>query len=716
MKKIMFFFFFFSYLWVNANEGMWILSLINKKYEDLKKQGFRLTADDIYNVNKASLKDAIVGLSNNDYPLGFFCSASLVSSQGLVFTNHHCGYESIQQHSTVEHNYLADGFWAATLKDELPNENLCASILVRIDDVTSQILDGINEKMSISERAKKIEVASKKIEKQFPSDDGYHYQVVDMFEGNQYLLFVYQTFYDVRLVGAPPSSIGKFGGDTDNWMWTRHTGDFSVFRIYTDASGKPAPFSQSNIPYVPKRHLNVSLKGFNKGDFSMTIGFPGQTNRYMTSFAVQNEIDIIAPSVIKIREEKLRIIDEGMKKSEKTKIQYASKYSECSNYYKYYQGELMQLQHNKVVDKKKANENKFETWIKQNPERNELYKNVLPTIANYYKNQKATITANQYLNEAMFQGSELLSFPFHAFSLYSALTTNTPFDSLKQDIEVLKQDGDKFYKDFDPEIDKKLFIEMLTLYTQNVNEQYQLDVMQTIKKKYKGDVAKFADKAYASSIFASQEKFNKFLEKPTEKVLGKDMFFKIAQDLLMHYWMLSLNEDSLKSAERLWIKAQMEIYPDSIFYPDANSTIRLSYGKVNDYDPKDAVHYDYYTTIDGIMEKKDNTNDEFVVPPRLEELYKQKDYGVYANSNHTLPVCFLTTNDITGGNSGSAVMDADGNLIGLAFDGNWEAMSGDINYESTFQRTICVDIRYVMFIIDKYANDQRLVSEINTIK
>jgi len=716
MKKIILLLLLLSYIWASANEGMWILSLLNKKYDDLKKQGFKLTVEDIYNVNHAAIKDAIVGLGNNDYPLGFFCSASIVSSQGLVFTNHHCGYESIQQHSTVEHNYLADGFWAMTFKEELPNENMCASILVRIDDVTTQVLTGVTERTPLSERKTILEKAIKKIEKQENTNDDYHYQVVDMFEGNQYLLFVYQTFYDVRLVGAPPSSIGKFGGDTDNWMWTRHTGDFSIFRIYTDVNGKSAHYAPSNIPYVPKQHLNVSLKGFNKGDYAMTIGFPGQTNRYMTSYAVQNEINLIAPSVIKIREAKLRIINEGMKKSAKTKIQYASKYSECSNYYKYYQGELLQLQHNKVIDKKKSIEDKFNAWIQQNPERNELYKDVLPVIEKYYTKNKSVINANQYLNEALFQGSELMYFPFQTFTLYYALSDNTPLDSLKQEWETLKQESNKFYKDFDPEIDKNLFIEMFTLYMQNIEPTFYLTTMNTINKKYKGNIEKYADEAYKSSLFASEEKFDRFLQKPTIKALKKDVFFNLSHELLLMYYMISLNDDSLNNAKRLWIKAQMEMHPDSIFYPDANSTIRLSYGNVKDYDAKDAVHYDFYTTIDGIMEKKDNSNDEFTVPSRLEELYKQKDYGEYANANHTVQVCFLTTNDITGGNSGSAVMDANGNLIGLAFDGNWEAMSGDINYEPKLQRTICVDIRYVMFIIDKYAHDQRLVNEIQPIK
>jgi len=716
MKKLLLSVFLFSFLWASADEGMWVLTLINKKYEDIKKQGLRLTAKDIYDINQASLKDAIVGLSNAESPLGFFCSGSIVSSKGLIFTNHHCGYESIQQHSTVEHNYLADGFWAKDYKDELPNDNLCASILVRIEDVTSDIISDLSNNMTLADRNAKIEENMKKYESRFADDPENNYQVIDMFEGNQYLLFVYKTFYDVRLVGAPPSSVGKFGGDTDNWMWTRHTGDFSIFRVYADSKGKPAKYSAQNVPYEPVRHLNVSIKGLKKGDYAMIMGFPGTTKRYMTSYAVQNEIDVVAPSVIKIRNRKLADIDNGMKKSPKTKIQYASKYSECSNYYKYYIGEREQLINNNVIDKKKNIEEKFNQWLAKNPGKKDEYKDVLSIIRNYYSEYKESLIAYQYLNEAIFEGSELVYFPFNAFGLFQELEQKSPKDSLQVTLNELKKQADKFFKDFDADIDKQLFVDLFSMYSKDVSPSYHLGTMHMIDQKYKGDYKKYADKIYAKSIFASQERFNKFLEKPDLKTLEKDPFFIIAQDALFTYWMMGIKDDSLHMAERLWIKAQMEMYPDSIFYPDANSTIRLTYGNVCDYEPKDAVRYDYYTTIEGIMEKEDNSNEEFIVPARLKELYKKKDYGMYANEQGTLPVCFLTNNDITGGNSGSCVIDADGNLIGLAFDGNWEAMSGDINYEPKLQRTICVDSRYVLFIIDKYAGATRLIDEIKPLK
>ncbi|MGQ9847690.1 MAG: S46 family peptidase [Bacteroidales bacterium] len=715
MKKIFILWLAFSTFAAIADEGMWILSLLNKKYEDIKKQGLKLTPSDIYNINQASLKDAIVGLSYIDNPLGFFCSASLVSSKGLVFTNHHCGYEAIQQHSTIEHNYLADGFWAKNYNEELPNENLCASILVKIEDVTTDVLNGIDSKMSLYERMAKIEENINIILNEYTKNAEHRYQIVDMFRGNQYLLFEYKTFYDVRLVGAPPSSIGKFGGDTDNWMWTRHTGDFSVFRIYVSPDGKPAGYSPQNIPYQPIRYLNVSIKGINKGDFTMTIGFPGTTNRYMTSYAVKNELEIVAPSIIKIREKKLSIISNGMKTSEKTKIQYASKYSECSNYYKYYIGESEQLVRNKVLEKKKAIEEKFNEWLLKNPDKKEEYQNVLTSIANYYNEYRESLLAYQYLSEAIFEGSELVYFPLSILSLLEELEYELPKDSLQIIINNLKKQAEKFYKNFDANIDKELFIELFTMYAKNVDPSYHLNVMNMVEKKYKGNFRKFADKIYSKSIFTSKEKFEQFLSNPDYKKLNNDPFFIIAQDALFTYWMINITKDSLYEAERLWIKAQMEMYPDSIFYPDANSTIRISFGNVKDYEPRDAVHFDYYTTIDGIMEKEDINNEEFIVPQRLKELYKNKDYGVYANKQGTVPVCFLTTNDITGGNSGSCVLDAEGNLVGLAFDGNWEAMSGDINYEPKLQRTICVDARYILFIIDKYAGATHLIDEIKPI-
>lgn len=718
MKKIFILWFAFSTFAAIADEGMWILSLLNKKYEDIKKQGLKLTPDDIYNINQASLKDAIVGLSDIDNPLGFFCSASLVSSKGLVFTNHHCGYEAIQQHSTIEHNYLTEGFWAKNFNEELPNENLCASILVKIEDVTKDVLNGIDPKMPLNEQLAKIEENINIIKNEFIENTKHQYEIVDMFGGNQYLLFEYKTFFDVRLVGAPPSSIGKFGGDTDNWMWTRHTGDFSIFRIYVSPKGEPAVYSPQNIPYQPTRHLNVSLKEINKDDFTMTIGFPGTTNRYMTSYAVKNELEIVAPSVIKIREKKLSIISEGMKKSEKTKIQYASKYSECSNYYKYYIGESEQLIRNKVIDKKKAIEEKFNEWISKNPGKKDEYQNVLTIIANYYNEYRESLLAYQYLTEAIFDGSELIYFPFNTsiYSLFYQLQFEMPKDSLQTTINDLKKQAEKFYKNFDANIDKELFVELFSMYANDVDPSYHLNVMHMVKKKYKGNFRKYADKIYSTSIFTSKDRFDHFISNPNYKMLVNDPFFMIAEDALYTYWMININKDSLNEAERLWIKAQMEMNPDSIFYPDANSTIRLSYGNVKDYEPRDAVRYDYYTTIDGIIEKEDIKNEEFIVPQRLKELYKNKDYGVYANKQGTVPVCFLTTNDITGGNSGSCVLDADGNLIGLAFDGNWEAMSGDINYEPKLQRTICVDARYILFIIDKYAGANHLIDEIKPLK
>ncbi len=719
MKKIFILFFvlisFISY----ADEGMWILSLINKKYDDIKKQGFKLTPEDIYNINKASLKDAIVGLADASRPLSFFCSGSIVSSKGLVFTNHHCGYSYIQKHSTLEHNYLENGFWAKTYNEELPNEGLCVSVLLQIIDVTGEVLTSeIDTMSSLPEKQQMISYKIREIENRY-ADEPYLATVVDMFGGNQYLLFLYETYYDVRLVGTPPSSIGKFGGDTDNWMWPRHTGDFCIFRIYTASDGKPAYYSKDNVPFQPKRYLKVNKGGVKKDDYVMIIGFPGTTNRYYTSYEVQSVLDITAPYTVMIRREKLRILDEQMSKSQKIKLQYASKYSECSNYYKYYIGQKEQLLRNNVIEKKKAQEEKFLMWINQDTNRIKEYGWILPYIRNYYekKEYKELKKFYVFLEEAVFQGSELIYFPLTIYPYLDQLSL-TPKDSLQLVLDPLKQVVDNFYKDFEVETDKRLFVGLMQMLNKEFSEEYHLPFMETVKKKYKGDIQKYADDLYKKSVYADKDKLWKVLSNPNEKSLEKlykDDFFFILQNAAMWYMIDFLHSDSLQEAKRLWIKAQMKMYPDSVFYPDANGTIRLTYGTVKDYYPRDAVRYDYFTTIDGIIEKEDSTSDEFIVPKKLKDLYASKDYKPYSE-NETLPVCFLTTNDITGGNSGSAVMDAYGNLIGIAFDGNWEAMSGDINYEPQFQRTICVDIRYVLFVVDKFANAKHLINELDIVK
>lgn len=696
-----------------ADEGMWLFTLLNKKYEDIKKQGCRLTPEDIYDINKASIKDAIVGLAFAEDPLSFFCSASLVSNQGLVFTNHHCGYEFIQKHSTIEHNYLAEGFWAKSKEEELPNENLCASILIRVEDVTNQILKGLEKQISYEERQSIIQKRIDSIKNEVSIFPEHNYQIIDLFKGNQYLLLEYKTFYDVRLVGAPPSNIGEFGGDTDNWVWPRHTGDFSIFRIYTAPNGEPAQYNIENIPYIPKYYLKINANGVKKGDFTMVIGFPGETNRYATSYEVKHEIEVIAPSIVKIREKKLSILMQSMKKSKELYITFANKYKEWANYYKYYLGEQEQVRRNKLIDKKNKEEQLFLNWINSDTSRYAEYKDVLSTIKEHFERYREAYKTQIYLNEAFFNGINIISayYNLNNIKLYLPIfLMMVPEDSVDYYNKIIiSRLADELYKEYDETTDKEMFKQMLTLFIKDVHSDFVPERWKKIN-----NVDAYVENLYKKSIFANKQKFINFFNKGKKQLdyITKDPINIFIQDLENAYYKINLDKTELDESKRLWIKSKFEIYPDSIFYPDANSTIRFSYGNVEDYFPQDGIHYDYCTTIEGIMEKSDNENDEFKVPAKLSQLYRNKDFGNYINEQGTVPVCFITTNDITGGNSGSAVIDADGKLVGLAFDGNWEGMSSDIQYDIKLQRTICVDIRYVLFIIDKFAGAKNILAEL----
>ena len=702
---------------VKADEGMWILSLIHKNYEDMKKQGFKLTANDVYNINKASLKDAICGLSNERFPMGFFCSAEIVSGQGLLLTNHHCGYESIQNHSSVEHDYLSDGFWAFSKDQELSNDDMCASFLVRIDDVSDRVLKDVTEELSYDKRQTLINKAIKEIVKESKKDNSYNVEVKDMFAGNQYFLFVFETFKDVRLVGAPPSSIGKFGGDTDNWMWPRHTGDFSMFRVYCAPDGKPAKYSKDNIPYQPKEFLPVSIKGVDKGDFAMVMGFPGQTERYMTSFGVKEKIEILNPAAIKIRTKKLDLMKKDMDASNKVRIQYASKYAQTANYWKYFIGESKGLRKLNIIEQKQELEKQFTDWLNASPDRQKLYGTVLSSIEKNYTENKEKSLGYQYVIEGLFQGGEIIAFPLQSMQLYRALSAEKPdAATIKTFTDNLREAGKNYFKDYNASTDKKIFAALLKIYYEDVPQVYQLEIFSTVQKKYKGDFARYAEDVFKKSIFADETRFSAFLDNPSKKALDNDMAFVVSQQALQQYFALGNSaSDEFENATRLFEKGIMEMQAGKLFYPDANSTIRLTYGTVGDYKPADAVQYHFYTTLSGIMEKEDSTNDEFVVPAKLKELYNKKDFGQYASPNNDLRICFTTNNDITGGNSGSAVINGNGELIGIAFDGNWEAMSGNIAFENTLQKCINVDIRYVLFIIDKYAGAHNLINEMKLV-
>lgn len=697
-----------------ADEGMWLPFLINRlNYVDMQKEGLKLTPEELYSVNNSSLKDAIVQFGNG-------CTGEIVSNEGLIFTNHHCGYGKIQEHSTVEHDYLTDGFWAYNKNEELPNPGFFVKFLIRVEDVTKEVLEGVTADLTEEQRAKSIADISRQLSEQASEDGKYDVVVKPFFNGNEYYLFVMQTFRDVRLVGAPPSSIGKYGGDTDNWMWPRHTGDFSIFRVYTAPDGSPADYSKDNVPMTPKYHLPISIAGVENDDFAMVMGYPGSTDRYMTSYGIQHNLKLVYPTRIKIRRAKLDIYGEDMKADANVRIQYSTKYAHVANYWKNFIGMSKGLNKLKVADQKRATEEKLANWINADDSRKALYGEALRDIDDAYKTVDNYTVSRYYFIEAIYSGPEIIKQAMGYRGLMQELQAeNTDKVKINKIVEDLKKPIDIFYKDFNLPTDKKVWAKMMEMYANDVEIGQQPTYLIDATKKYKGDYNKMADKVFERTIFASKEKLEAFLANPSAKVLENDPAY-IAMIAFFDKYRELQNEaasanEKLDRGNRLFIAALRQMETNRNFYPDANFTMRLTYGTVQDYYPEDAVHFKYYTTLEGVMEKEDPNNPEFVVAPKLKELYLAKDYGQYGNGN-TMKVCFLTNNDITGGNSGSPVLNGNGELIGLAFDGNWEAMSGDIAFEPELQRTIVVDARYVLFIIDKYAGATNLIEEMDIVK
>ncbi|MER2996483.1 S46 family peptidase [Pontibacter populi] len=694
-----------------ADEGMWLPMLIKRlNHADMQKKGLQLTAEEIYSVNNSSLKDAIV-------QFGGFCTGEFISKNGLLLTNHHCGYGQIQSHSTPENDYLTNGFWAKNYSEELPNEGLFVDILVRMDDVTGKVLEGIDNNTPEAERAQKVGQRMQALAKEASNNGEYVTYVRDFFNGNEFYLFVYNRYTDVRLVGTPPSSIGKYGGDTDNWMWPRHTGDFSIFRVYAGKDGKPAKYSKDNVPYNPKHHLPINIGDREPGDFSMVFGFPGRTKRFMTSQGLQLEVDQLNKTRIKLREKKLGIWKEDMDKSDATRIKYASKYASTSNYYKYSIGQNEGIKRMKTIEGKVADEAKYQAWA-NDPQRKALYGNVLSDIDASYKEIAKYNLGSIYLNEAIL-GTESLLMAYRLMPLYTTLKSNDAA-ATKKAVEDLMPRVDAFFKDYNMPTDKKVFAAMLKYYSEDIAKDQQPEAFKNLVAKYKGDFNKLADHVYSNSFVVSEQKLKDFLKNPTAKKLENDPAFAIVQPILENFQTniapkVGAANAKLATANRLYVAGLREMNPDFVYYPDANSTIRLSYGAIKDYSPQDGVMFNYYTTMEGLMAKEDPTNEEFEVPAKLKQLYQAKDYGRYANDKGELVVNFITDNDITGGNSGSPVINGKGELIGLAFDGNWEAMTGDLVYDADYKRCINVDARYLLFIIDKYAGANNLISEMTVV-
>ena len=719
-KLIFTFFISINFLFVKADEGMWLPMLLgDATYKNMVECGIKLTPEQIYNVNNSSLKDAIVALG------GGFCTGEIISDQGLLMTNHHCGFETIQANSSTENDYLTDGFWAMTKEQEIPAD-FGVWFLNNISDVTDKVLEGVKDGMDEGERnilIRKNMSAIKSTASKGKNKDDFAVQVKSFYYGNLYYMLTYNIFNDVRLVGAPPSSIGKFGGDTDNWMWPRHTGDFSMFRVYADKENNPSSYNQENKPLKPKHSLPVSIAGVQNGDYAMIMGYPGSTDRFLTSWGVKQAVDVEQPARVKIRGIKLGIMDQEMSKSQKVRIQYASKYARVSNYWKYFIGQSEQLVKNKVFDKKQKIENSFTTWYKNN-ELDETYSESLSLIQNSIEKSAKYTIPEVYFQEAVV-GSELILFMLRNLGprtpLYKALSTEEDVEEAKDNFLKV---AESFYKDYNAKIDENTLAAVLSLYANNVSKEFQPELLISLNDKYKGDFKKFASIYFKKSPFKSYDLFKSWLsnDKLSIKMIEKDIVYQLKNEFLDVYRAKVLTpkatfDSNYKKGMRLFVDGLQKMGMNKA--SDANSTMRFTYGNVLPYDPADAVHYDFYTTLEGVMQKEvitDNKNHEFYVPQKLKDLYDAKDFGPYARKEDgKLPVGFLSNNDITGGNSGSPVINAHGELIGTAFDGNWEAMSGDIYFEPNIQRTISVDIRYSLFIIDKYAGAKHLIDEMNIV-
>jgi hypothetical protein len=699
---------------LKADEGMWLPALLKNNYEQMQKLGLKLTPEQLYDVNHSSIKDAIVWFNGG-------CTSEIISDQGLLLTNHHCGYDAIANHSTTADNILDNGFWAKSFAEEKPNSGMWVSILVRMEDVSNIVmkaLEGVDPKMA---DAKRMEIF-KQIESEAKKDNGYDAMVKSMFRDNAFYLFVFEKFTDVRLVAAPPQSIGKFGGDTDNWMWPRHTADFSMFRIYANKDNKPAPYSKDNVPYKPKKSLAISLKGMNDGDYTMIYGFPGRTNRYETSYGIQLAVDKVNPAIVALRDIRLTSWKEEMEKSDSIRLLMSSQYAKIANYWKYFIGQTEQLKHLKVLEEKQNSEKQFAEWSKSKAE----YASILSNFEKAYKDYNNYALHATYFKEGV-TGSSLISFAGNYIALAKSLKADPQNqEEIKKYISSIKASGEKFYKSFNVKSEEKILARLTQMFYENIPADQHPAFLTDLVKKGKGKTNtekfdNFAKKVFEKSFMVSKDKSAKFLEKPDLKTLESDPAFAYFKAFLDNY-----NEkikshiddfNDINNAEgKKYVKALMEMNSNKNFYPDANSTLRLTYGNIRSYDPKDGVHYNYFTTLSGVMEKENPSAFEFNVPAKLKELYKNKNYGQYANNDGDITVAFISNNDITGGNSGSPVINGNGELVGLAFDGNWEAMSGDIYFDQKYKRTISCDIRYVLFLIDKFGNAGNLINEMNIVK
>jgi len=702
---------------IKAAEGMWIPILLQKyNIEEMQELGFKLTAEDIYSVNQASMKDAVV-------IFGGGCTGELISNEGLLITNHHCGYGAIQSHSSLENDYLTNGFWAMNRDEELTNPGLKATFLRSMKDVTEEVLEGVTEEMTEKERNSVISKNSKAIKDEAIKDTHFTAVLKPFFHGNQYFLFVNEVFTDVRLVGAPPSAIGKFGGDTDNWMWPRHTGDFSLFRIYANSDNEPAEYAEENKPYAPKHHFPISMKGVSEGDFTMVFGYPGSTYEYVPSYHIKMITEEVNPTLIDVRTKKLEIMNRYQGADPAVRIKYAAKNASTSNSWKRWIGEIKGLDKLNAIEKKEEQEVAFQKWADASGI--DKYKTVLSEYKDIYEEYSKYYITYSYISE-MIRRNGMEGVGLSGY--FDGLISEIEKDTVDNDAVLSKKEGiitryQKFFKDYYMPLDKEETAMLLQMYQENIDAKFLPDVYMLINGKYKGDISKYVDMVFEKSIFMNQNTAEAFVNNFSKKSIKKlhkdpayillDSFVELAKSNVVDQYKELRSKIML--LDRTYMAGLMEFENDKVFYPDANFTLRVSYGQVSAYEPKDAVQFKYYTTLEGIIEKDNPDIYDYRVPAKLKELHTTKDFGKY-EVNGTVPVCFVATNHTTGGNSGSPVVNANGELIGINFDRAWEGVMSDLMYNPEQCRNISLDVRYVLFLIDKFAGASYLLNEMTIIE
>ena len=704
MKRLSLILFFIGQILTAQQGGMWIPSLLEGLNEkEMMQLGSKLTAKDIYDINNSSLKDAVIHFNGG-------CTGEIISDQGLILTNHHCGYDAIQTHSSLEHDYLQHGFWAADLAGELPNPGMYVTFIKRIDDVTAAILSGVEDKMTNAEKQSLIDKNTEAVIKITVKEEWQDIRVRPMYDGNKYYLFVTENFKDIRMVGAPPSSIGKFGSDTDNWMWPRHTGDFSLFRIYADKNNRPADYNKDNVPYKPLHYLPVSLDGVQENDFTMVFGFPGRTNEYLPAIAIEQLVNQQNPAKIEIRDQALKTADKYMRADPAIKLKYASKYASTANYWKKWIGENQGLKQTNAIGKKKLLEAEFQKKVQNNPE----YRDLLKQFDQYYSEIEQLALAQAYWNEIANRNVELLLVTTRMYQ-YEKNWTKNP-EKFEEDRVKITNYLEDFYKDFEPKVDQEVFYKLMTIYAEKSPKQYQ------ISDPGLANIQNLTDRMYAKSRLTNQAGAMELISGTQDEVLKKfnsDEAYIFGKKLAENYYQniqpgYQAIQTNIAGVQKKYMKALMETFPEQRFFPDANSTLRVTYGQVKGYNPKDAVNYEPISYLGGVMEKYVPGDYEFDVPEKLRQLYHAKDFGPYGE-NGKMPVNFIGTNHTTGGNSGSPAIDAQGNLIGLNFDRVWEGTMSDYYYDPAICRNIMVDVRYILFIIDKYAGSTRLIKEMKLV-